>query len=88
MWSVKTFAHFFYNTHGIVYTCAYDYFASHVSACDVGMTPLHQAVVDGNDDAVRLLVSNGCDINRQDTDTWTPLHTACACGHAEIVRYV
>lgn len=55
---------------------------------DSGMTPLHQAVVDGNDDAVRLLVSNGCDINRQDTDTWTPLHTACACGHAEIVRYL
>lgn len=55
---------------------------------DSGMTPLHQAVVDGNEEAVRLLVSNGCDVNRQDADSWTPLHTACACGHTNISRYL
>ncbi len=53
-----------------------------------GMTPLHQAALDGNLMAVRLLVSNGADVNRQDDDTWTPLHAACAEGHTHIVRYV
>lgn len=55
---------------------------------DSGMTPLHQAVLDGNVQAVHLLISNGSDVNKKDTDSWTPLHTACACGHTDIVRYL
>ncbi len=52
-----------------------------------GMTPLHQAVLDGNMSAVRLLLRHGADVNKQDEDTWTPLHAACAEGQADIVRY-
>jgi protein phosphatase 1 regulatory subunit 27 len=53
-----------------------------------GLTPLHQAVLDGNESAVRLLVAHGADINKQDDDSWTPLHAACAEGYADIVKYV
>ncbi len=52
-----------------------------------GMTPLHQAALDGNLSAVKLLVGNGADVNKQDEDTWTALHAACAEGHAEVCRY-
>lgn len=38
--------------------------------------------------AVRLLVQHGADLNKQDDDSWTPLHAACAEGHAEIAKYV
>ena len=53
-----------------------------------GMTPLHQAALDGNLAAVRLLIRNGADVNRIDEDSWTPLHAACAEGHADIVKWV
>lgn len=53
---------------------------------DAGLTPLHQAVLDGNLMAVRLLIEHGADINKQDADSWTPLHAACAEGHAGIIR--
>ena len=52
----------------------------------VGMTPLHQAVLDGNMMAVRMLVGHGADINKRDDDTWTPLHAACAEGHVDVAR--
>merc|ERR1719383_1096773 len=55
---------------------------------DSGMTPLHQAVLDGNFEAVRLLLRNGADINKLDEDCWTPLHAACAEGHVDIVKYL
>lgn len=53
---------------------------------DAGLTPLHQAVLEDNVEAVRLLLEHGAEVNKVDTDTWTPLHAACAEGHAEIVR--
>lgn len=53
---------------------------------DAGLTPLHQAALDGNVDAVELLVKHGANINKQDDDTWTPLHAACAEGHTDIVE--
>ena len=55
-------------------------------AGSAGLTPLHQGVLEGNLQAVKLLVMHGADVNRPDSDTWTPLHAACAEGHAEIVR--
>lgn len=55
---------------------------------DAGLTPLHQAVLDGNSNAVRLLVLHGADINKQDEDSWTPLHAACAEGHASIAEFL
>ena len=58
------------------------------AAGPTGLTPLHQAVLEGNLQAVKLLVMHGADVNKTDTDTWTPLHAACAEGHSEIVRYV
>lgn len=55
---------------------------------DAGMTALHQAALDGNLVAVRLLVRHGADVNKQDDDTWTPLHAACAEGHVDIARFL
>lgn len=53
---------------------------------DAGLTPLHQAVLDGNIMAVKLLIEHGANVNKQDDDYWTPLHAACAEGHSEIVQ--
>lgn len=53
-----------------------------------GLTPLHQAVLDGNIAVTKLLVAHGADVNKQDEDFWTPLHAACAEGHSEIVRFL
>lgn len=53
-----------------------------------GLTPLHNAVLEGNLGAVELLVQHGADVNRQDADTWTPLHAACANGEADIARFL
>ncbi|KAH3846675.1 hypothetical protein DPMN_088977 [Dreissena polymorpha] len=55
---------------------------------DAGLTPLHHAVLDGNEAAVKLLVTHGADINKQDDDSWTPLHAACAEGHADIIQFL
>ncbi|KAF6035297.1 PPP1R27 [Bugula neritina] len=53
-----------------------------------GLTALHQAVLDGNFKAVRLLLKHGADVNKVDEDSWTPLHAACAEGQADIARYL
>ncbi|XP_052767054.1 protein phosphatase 1 regulatory subunit 27-like [Mya arenaria] len=53
---------------------------------DAGLTPLHQAVLDGNEAAV--LVAHGVAVNKLDEDSWTPLHAACAEGHADIVKFL
>lgn len=53
-----------------------------------GLTALHQAVLDGNFKAVRLLLKHGADVNKVDEDSWTPLHAACAEGQADIARCV
>ncbi|XP_052768237.1 protein phosphatase 1 regulatory subunit 27-like [Mya arenaria] len=55
---------------------------------DAGLTPLHQAVLDGNEAAVRLFVAHGSTVNKQDEDSWTPLHAACADGHVDILRFL
>ncbi|XP_041354658.1 protein phosphatase 1 regulatory subunit 27-like [Gigantopelta aegis] len=55
---------------------------------DAGLTPLHQAVLDGNYGAVKLLISHGANVSKRDADFWTPLHAACAEGHADIARYL
>jgi ankyrin repeat protein len=43
---------------------------------NVGWTPLHIAVVQENNEAVRLLVSAGADIHARDVDGITPLEFA------------
>lgn len=51
-----------------------------------GMAPVHVAVLEGNVEAVRLLAAHGADLNTRDADSWTPLHTACACADVEITK--
>ncbi|OXB81093.1 UNVERIFIED_CONTAM: hypothetical protein H355_005023 [Colinus virginianus] len=51
-----------------------------------GMAALHQAVLTGNLDCVKLLVKYGADIHQRDENGWTPLHMACSDGHADIAR--
>lgn len=52
----------------------------------IGLTALHQAVLDDNFTAVRLLLKHGAEVNKLDEDGWTPLHAACAEGHSNIAR--
>ncbi|HUH14617.1 MAG TPA: ankyrin repeat domain-containing protein [Gaiellaceae bacterium] len=54
-----------------------------------GFTPLHLASYFGQEDAARLLVERGADVNlaaRHATIHVTPLHSAVAGAHAGIVR--
>ncbi|XP_066474421.1 protein phosphatase 1 regulatory subunit 27 [Tiliqua scincoides] len=53
-----------------------------------GMAALHEAVLSGNLDCVKLLVKYGADIHQKDENGWTPLHMACSDGHADIARYL
>uniref|UniRef100_A0A8C3CXS8 Protein phosphatase 1 regulatory subunit 27 n=1 Tax=Cairina moschata TaxID=8855 RepID=A0A8C3CXS8_CAIMO len=53
-----------------------------------GMAALHEAVLTGNLDCVKLLVKYGADIHQRDENGWTPLHMACSDGYADIARYL
>ncbi|XP_017283578.1 protein phosphatase 1 regulatory subunit 27 [Kryptolebias marmoratus] len=53
-----------------------------------GMAALHEAVLTGNLEVVKLLVKYGADIHQRDEDGWTPLHMACSDGYPEIARYL
>jgi hypothetical protein len=51
--------------------------------------PLHQACIGGDSRAVRVLMSNGADVDCKDTYGNTPLHYAIAHhGHTEIVLFL
>lgn len=51
----------------------------------IGLTALHQAVLNRNLDTVKLLLTHGSDANVQDANGYAPLHTAAACGLRNIV---
>ncbi|XP_058510629.1 protein phosphatase 1 regulatory subunit 27 [Solea solea] len=53
-----------------------------------GMAALHEAVLTGNLEVVKLLVKYGADVHQRDEDGWTPLHIACSDGYPEIARYL
>ncbi|NXA76289.1 PPR27 phosphatase, partial [Thryothorus ludovicianus] len=53
-----------------------------------GMAALHEAVLTGNLNCVKLLVKYGADIHQRDENGWTPLHMACSDGYADIARYL
>ncbi|KAJ0420814.1 hypothetical protein BJY00DRAFT_283615 [Aspergillus carlsbadensis] len=52
--------------------------------------PLHQAVLNGHEGVVRLLVEAGMSLDDDETDKLydTPLRLAADCGHAGIVKYL
>jgi ankyrin repeat protein/O-glycosyl hydrolase len=43
-----------------------------------GWTLLHDAILQGDGDAVKYLINNGADVNARANDGWTPLHAAAA----------
>ncbi|XP_065819426.1 protein phosphatase 1 regulatory subunit 27b [Labrus bergylta] len=53
-----------------------------------GMAAIHEAVLSGNLECVKLLVENGADIHQRDEEQWTPLHMACSDGFPDIARYL
>nr|XP_023666517.1 protein phosphatase 1 regulatory subunit 27-like [Paramormyrops kingsleyae] len=53
-----------------------------------GMAALHEAVLTGNLECVKLLVKYGADVHQRDEDGWTPLHMACSDGYPDIARYL
>uniref|UniRef100_A0A667WY23 Protein phosphatase 1, regulatory subunit 27a n=1 Tax=Myripristis murdjan TaxID=586833 RepID=A0A667WY23_9TELE len=54
----------------------------------VRMAALHEAVLTGNLEVVKLLVKYGADVHQRDEDGWTPLHMACSDGFPEIASYL
>lgn len=54
------------------------------SAC--GLTALHYAVMNGNEDSAIMLLDAGADPNAADSDGLTPLHYASDFGHTQILR--
>uniref|UniRef100_A0A8C2WY05 Protein phosphatase 1 regulatory subunit 27 n=1 Tax=Cyclopterus lumpus TaxID=8103 RepID=A0A8C2WY05_CYCLU len=53
-----------------------------------GMAALHEAVLTGNLEVVKLLVKYAADVHQRDEDGWTPLHMACSDGYPEIASYL
>ncbi|XP_026868130.1 protein phosphatase 1 regulatory subunit 27b [Electrophorus electricus] len=53
-----------------------------------GMAAIHEAVLSGNLECVKLLVKYGADIMQRDEEEWTPLHMACSDGFPEIAKYL
>lgn len=52
------------------------------------MAAIHEAVLSGNLECVKLLVKHGADIMQRDEDGWTPLHMACSDGFPQIAEWV
>lgn len=50
------------------------------------MAAIHEAVLSGNLECVKLLVKYGADIMQRDEDSWTPLHMACSDGFPHIAK--
>ncbi|XP_017292345.1 protein phosphatase 1 regulatory subunit 27b isoform X2 [Kryptolebias marmoratus] len=53
-----------------------------------GMAAIHEAVLSGNLECVKLLVYYGADIHQRDEEGWTPLHMACSDSFPHIARYL
>ncbi|XP_034437838.1 protein phosphatase 1 regulatory subunit 27b [Hippoglossus hippoglossus] len=53
-----------------------------------GMAAIHESVLSGNLECVKLLVHHGADILQRDEDGWTPLHMACSDSFPHIARYL
>ncbi|KAJ1128766.1 hypothetical protein NDU88_007141 [Pleurodeles waltl] len=53
-----------------------------------GMAAMHEAVLAGNLECVKLLIKYGADIHQRDESGGTALHVACGEGHTDIARYL
>lgn len=53
-----------------------------------GMAALHEAVLSGSLECVKLLIKYGADVHQRDENGWTPLHMACSDGYPEIAKYL
>ncbi|KAI5620092.1 notch-regulated ankyrin repeat-containing protein A [Silurus asotus] len=53
-----------------------------------GQTALHQSVIAGNLELVKLLVKFGADIRLANREGWSALHIAAFGGHQDIVLYL
>ncbi|KAL6465475.1 hypothetical protein MHYP_G00256080 [Metynnis hypsauchen] len=53
-----------------------------------GQTALHQSVIDGNLELVKLLVKFGADVRLANRDGWSALHIAAFGGHQDIALYL
>ncbi len=64
-----------------------DFDTSDINAvnCD-GDNALHVAIHQGNDEAARMLIDEGININQPGDLAHTPLHDACYWGNMQIVR--
>jgi ankyrin repeat protein len=51
-----------------------------------GMSPLHDAAVDGHVEIARLLLQNGAEVNARSKYGFTPLHWAAIFGHVDILH--
>ncbi len=53
---------------------------------DWGVTALHFATEEGDEEITQMLIEAGADVNIQTNNGWTPLHKATMGGHSEIVQ--
>ncbi|XP_034747266.1 protein phosphatase 1 regulatory subunit 27b [Etheostoma cragini] len=53
-----------------------------------GMAAIHEAVLSGNLECVKLLLHHGANIHQRDEEGWTPLHMACSDGFPHIARFL
>ncbi|XP_010887684.1 protein phosphatase 1 regulatory subunit 27b [Esox lucius] len=53
-----------------------------------GMAAIHEAVLSGNLECVKLLVKYGADIHQRDEEGWTPLHMAVSDSFPDIAKYL
>jgi len=51
-----------------------------------GYTPLHEAVSNGHDQVLKLLLHHGGDVNSCANSGWSLLHVAASTGHVNCVR--
>lgn len=60
---------------------------SHINATNaLGDNALHCVCVWGDEEAARILIANGININQKGEHDYTPLHTACSFGHKGLVK--